>query len=80
MNIVGVVAFRNLIIGKLTQSELKESDMKSALRMQYLRLCESQIKFSSVSLYNQSFSRYCTFYGFLADSHLKISKWHIFFF
>ncbi len=31
-------------------------------------------KLSSVSVYGQSFSRYCTFYDFPIDSHVKISK------
>ncbi len=33
-------------------------------------------KFSSVSLYGQLFFRYCTFYAFAIDSHVKISKRH----
>ncbi len=33
-------------------------------------------KFSSVSLYGQSFSRYCTFYDFSIDSHVEITKCH----
>ena len=33
-------------------------------------------KFSSVSLYNPLFSRYCTFYDFPIVSHVKISKCH----
>ncbi len=36
-------------------------------------------KFSSVSLYGQHFSRYCTFYDFPIEFYLKISKCYIFF-
>ena len=36
-------------------------------------------KFSSVSLYGQHFSRYCTFYDFPTEFYLKISKCYIFF-
>ncbi len=32
--------------------------------------------FSSVSFYDQPFSRNCTFYDFPIDSHVKISKYH----
>ena len=32
--------------------------------------------FSSVLLYDHPFSRYCTFYDFFIDSHVKISKCH----
>ena len=33
-------------------------------------------KFSSASLYNQLFSRYCTFLDFAIDSHVNISRCH----
>ncbi len=32
--------------------------------------------FSSISLYDQPFSRYCTFYDLPVDFHVKISKQH----
>ena len=40
-------------------------------------ICTSSCpKFSSVSLYDQPFSRYCTFYIFFHWLPLKISKWY----
>ncbi len=36
----------------------------------------TSLKFSYVSLYGRPFSRYCIFYEFPIDSHLKNSKCH----
>ena len=50
------------------KTKLKESGIKSTL-------CAPSHKVSSISLFNQSFSRYCIFQDFPIDSHVKISKY-----
>ncbi len=52
------------------QKELKQSDIKSALHMQFLG--QTSPKLSSVSLYYQLFLTNYTFYDFPIDPHVTI--------
>ena len=56
---------------KWPQSELKESDMKSTLH-EVPRTTSA--KFSSISLYDESFSGYCTLYDFSLTPMLKFQS------
>ncbi len=77
------LSFENRKIGNFVkctewpQTQLKESGIKSTLLMctvvPRVQNCHPFL------LYDQPFSRYCTFYHFLIDSHVKISKCYNFF-
>ncbi len=59
---------------KWPQTELKEWDINKYLAYAFTRTVS--LKCSSVLLSDQLFSRYCIFYYFPIDSHVKISQCH----
>ncbi len=72
---LGNIIFLN-ITSEILQSALSNPELNSKNRHKkyptYAVHRTVNSKFSSVSLYDQPISRYCTFYDFPTDSHVKI--------
>ncbi len=75
-----IASFENRKIGNLqsapNDSKLKKSGVKSSLHM--CTVVPRVSKFSSVLFYNQPFSKILHILRFPIDSHVNISKCHIF--